>query len=61
MRDGGGKGDRQRPLTVPEEQFNASWDRIFKQSKIESAMQETIDAHKEFLEQLKDHNEGCGK
>jgi hypothetical protein len=26
----GGKGDKQRPLTVPEEQFNANWDAIFK-------------------------------
>ena len=29
MRDGG-KGDKQRPLTVPEEQFNKNWDEIFK-------------------------------
>jgi hypothetical protein len=29
MRDGG-KGDKQRPLGVPEEQFNANWDTIFK-------------------------------
>lgn len=26
----GGKGDRQRPLTVPKEQFEANWDTIFK-------------------------------
>ncbi len=25
----GGKGDKQRPLTVPEEQFNKNWDTIF--------------------------------
>ena len=25
----GGKGDRRRPLTIPEEQFNANWDAIF--------------------------------
>lgn len=29
MRDGG-KGDKQRPLTVPAEKFNANWDAIFK-------------------------------
>ena len=29
MRDGG-KGDAKRPLTVPEEEFNANWDKIFK-------------------------------
>ena len=29
MRDGG-KGDKQRPLHVTEEQFNANWDTIFK-------------------------------
>ena len=28
MRDGG-KGDKQRPLTVDEEQFNSNWDKIF--------------------------------
>lgn len=26
----GGKGDRRRKLVVPEEQFNAQWDLIFK-------------------------------
>ena len=29
MRDGG-KGDKRRPLSVPEEQFNNNWDAIFK-------------------------------
>jgi len=29
MRDGG-KGDKQRPLGVPPEQFNSNWDSIFK-------------------------------
>jgi hypothetical protein len=32
MRDGG-KGDFRRKLTVPEEQFNASWERIFGNGK----------------------------
>ena len=32
MRDGG-KGDRQRPLTVPKEQFENNWDTIFKTPK----------------------------
>jgi TorA maturation chaperone TorD len=26
----GGKGDKQRPLAIPEEQFNKNWDNIFK-------------------------------
>ena len=36
MRDGG-KGDTQRPLGVPIEQFDNAWDRIFgtKQPKVE--------------------------
>jgi len=29
MRDGG-KGDKQRPLSVPKEQFENNWDAIFK-------------------------------
>ena len=30
MNRDGGKGDRKRPLVIPEEQFNANWDAIFK-------------------------------
>ena len=26
----GGKGDKRRPLAIPEEQFNNNWDSIFK-------------------------------
>jgi hypothetical protein len=26
----GGKGDQQRPLTIPKEKFEANWDAIFK-------------------------------
>jgi hypothetical protein len=26
----GGKGDQQRPLTIPKEQFEANWNAIFK-------------------------------
>ena len=26
----GGKGDKRRPLVIPEEQFNNNWDSIFK-------------------------------
>lgn len=29
----GGKGDKRRPLVVPEEQFNAQWDAIFGKKK----------------------------
>jgi hypothetical protein len=31
MRDNG-KGDKRRPLVIPEEQFNNNWDAIFKKS-----------------------------
>ena len=27
----GGKGDKQRPLGVPKDEFDAAWDRIFKE------------------------------
>ena len=33
MRDGG-KGDAQRPLGVPMEQFDNAWDAIFKKDKL---------------------------
>jgi hypothetical protein len=29
MREGGGKGDKQRPLGISEEQFNNNWNEIF--------------------------------
>jgi hypothetical protein len=32
MRDGG-KGDKQRPLSIPKEEFDNRWDQIFKQPK----------------------------
>ena len=34
MRDGG-KGDKRRPLVIPEEQFNNNWDAIFKKQELE--------------------------
>lgn len=46
MRDGG-KGDKQRPLGVPEEQFNANWDAIFKKPE-----QEFFDKAKEVAKQI---------
>ena len=45
MRDGG-KGDKRRPLTIPEEQFNAQWDAIFKKPE------EFFDKAKEIAQQL---------
>lgn len=60
MRDGG-KGDTPRPLGVSIEQFDNSWDRIFNKSKIESAIEETIQQHREFLEKIAEHAEECGK
>jgi len=49
MRDGG-KGDRRRKLVVPEEQFNANWDTIFKKP------QDFFDKAKEIAKQI-DNNE----
>jgi hypothetical protein len=45
MRDGG-KGDKQRPLHVTEEQFNANWDTIFKKP------QDFFDKAKEVAKQI---------
>jgi hypothetical protein len=60
MRDGG-KGDMQRPLGVPMEQFDNAWDRIFNKSKIEKAIEETIEQHENLLADLEDHVKECGK
>jgi len=60
MRDGG-KGDLQRPLGVTMDKFDEAWDRIFNQSKIEKAINETIQQHEEFLQDLADHEKECGK
>ena len=33
MSHGGGKGDKQRPLGIPKQEFDNRWDQIFKQPK----------------------------
>ena len=44
MRDGG-KGDSQRPLGIPMEEFDAKWDEIFKKDKEkDSNLSITVDA-----------------
>lgn len=51
MRDGG-KGDKRRPLVIPEEQFNAQWDAIFnKPLTKEDAKHQTV-APKEVADQI---------
>jgi beta-glucosidase/6-phospho-beta-glucosidase/beta-galactosidase len=60
MRDGG-KGDMQRPLGVPMDQFDSAWDRIFNKSKIEKVIEETIQQQSELLDELSDHKKECGK
>jgi len=60
MRDGG-KGDTQRPLGVPVEEFNNAWDRIFNKAKIAEAIDETIAQHAGFLQDLTTHEKECGK
>jgi hypothetical protein len=60
MRDGG-KGDAQRPLGVPMEQFDNAWERIFNKAKIAKAIDETIAQHADFLQDLATHEKECGK
>ena len=59
MRDGG-KGDLRKKLTVPEEQFNASWDLIFNKKPIK-----TYAGGKPNyvlpVEEVSDHEKECGK
>ena len=55
MRDGG-KGDKQRPLGVPEEQFNANWNTIFKNKPAET-IEEFFDNAKEIAKELDKQNE----
>lgn len=56
MRDGG-KGDKRRPLTIPEEQFNNNWDAIFKKAVGEHLVKEAFkgddNGGKELLEELR--------
>lgn len=43
MRDGG-KGDKRRPLAVPEEQFNNQWDAIFgNKDELNKTLRELVD------------------
>jgi hypothetical protein len=51
-----GKGDLQRKLGVPMEQFDSAWDRIFNKAKIAEDIQKTIDDHQESI-----HEKECGK
>jgi hypothetical protein len=58
MRDGG-KGDMQRPLGVPMEQFDNAWDRIFNKKankKLTAEEQMQIDNLAERI-----HEKECGK
>ena len=54
----GGKGDRKRPLVIPEEQFNANWDAIFggKKDSVKKFKQEIQEAIKEIEEKIKNDN-----
>jgi len=58
MRDGG-KGDLRRPLTVPEEQFNASWDLIFNKSKLKESLEDSIKENADLYQQLSKHEKEC--
>lgn len=39
----GGKGDQQRPLTIPKEQFEANWDAIFKPNPLADKLVKQIE------------------
>lgn len=43
MREGGGKGDQQRPLGVPKEQFEKNWDTIFKPNPLADKLVKQIE------------------
>lgn len=53
MRDGG-KGDRKRPLVIPEEQFNKNWDAIFKKVVNEIVEKEAFKPNEDGTPLLKD-------
>lgn len=55
MRDGG-KGDKPKPLSVPMEQFDNAWDRIFSKANIKLKP-----AFDEENKELVDHEKECGK
>lgn len=46
MRDGG-KGDQQRPLSVPKEKFDNNWDAIFKQRLADKVVKQIEESIKE--------------
>ena len=46
MRDGG-KGDQQRPLGVPKEQFDNNWDAIFKKKLADKVVKQIEEPIKE--------------
>ena len=50
----GGKGDKQRPLSVTEEQFNSNWDTIFKKPE-----QEFFDKARDIAKRLDELREGA--
>jgi hypothetical protein len=52
MRDGG-KGDRRRKLVVPEEQFNANWDTVFKNKQEPIPFAGMVDIGSDYVENVK--------
>ena len=48
MRDGG-KGDKQRPLSIPKEEFDNRWDQIFKQPKTDKICDKIVQQVEESL------------
>lgn len=44
----GGKGDQQRPLVVPKEQFDNNWDAIFGKNKLADKLVKQIEESKKW-------------
>jgi hypothetical protein len=56
----GGKGDIKKKLTVPEEQFNASWDLIFNKNPVKTYTGNRPN-YVIPIDELSSHEKECGK
>lgn len=53
----GGKGDRQRPLGVPKEQFESNWDAIFGKNKLADKVVKQIEQAQKADKDLMDYQQ----
>ena len=49
------------PQKQTTDEYRNNFDAIFKKKGIEKAINDTIEQHAEFLQQLSDHEKECGK